>query len=658
MKIDQTLHGYYKGHGLLASSISSLTSDDLSKMSVLSDWTGYHVKDGGEDAYITTYPLSDKQYVFAKTWYASEMNRPGCVWTHSFIINLEMLDKEFDFRQLYTYFRRPLNLNVSSYSEPLNIKFKLGFDSSRVFKTFDEVTIMFFYLYLIQKQKQLRISIENKQSDYISLILLLLQYLPIDTLYQTSVSSGANNIIMYGNNDFSLQYVDGTIGLSLKEFGLSDKLKPTDFAESIQYLKDSAKDYNDELPSLIKMFHEDILDSSVKLNALLLLMKSLDYKLHGKNTNTTFKDILELLHSYFPTETEGKDLKNSFLGKKISTLFNAEPIVLYDIAACQTLDSFSNEIHQFENRLDELEKRSQNDFQVLFERVCGLSSYNRYAQLIIREGINALPITIVNKIIQRCWNTLSSILLSNSGFLVSGKWVLLNSAIFQSFINSFNSAFEFRNLRYWNELIDKILGESIQINTLISKIIVLNAPNAISKIFDALNNPELEVSETFLNYCFIDQEQVFAWIMEQQKLSQNVVDAIVNNIDPNAEIVKSHSSSIWIPLVNADNGKMELEYYVFLYLLNFNGTSALTQILIEHSYQHIYKALEQNNMPCHLWKKIEKFTKKLSKSNEWDKCKKLRKGLAIYLKSNGYSKETIEKFDITKNYKESLLKSL
>lgn len=41
MIIEQALHGYNKGHGLLASSFHFKPNDDSSLMSVLSDWTGY-----------------------------------------------------------------------------------------------------------------------------------------------------------------------------------------------------------------------------------------------------------------------------------------------------------------------------------------------------------------------------------------------------------------------------------------------------------------------------------------------------------------------------------------------------------------------------------------------------------------------------------------
>lgn len=98
MKIEQVLHGYSNGHTLLRSSVKSLTVNDAAKMDVLSDWSGYQ-DDREDSSYITTYSLVDSPYyVVAKSWYAYEMGRPGCVWTHSLLISFDDIDKKFDFR--------------------------------------------------------------------------------------------------------------------------------------------------------------------------------------------------------------------------------------------------------------------------------------------------------------------------------------------------------------------------------------------------------------------------------------------------------------------------------------------------------------------------------------------------------------------------------
>jgi len=83
--IHQAIHGYRDGHRLLSSS-TSLSADATRAMLVLSDMSGPAMQPGF-DEYLTGYPLpSSEFFVLAKTWYAPEMQRPGCVWTHSLLI--------------------------------------------------------------------------------------------------------------------------------------------------------------------------------------------------------------------------------------------------------------------------------------------------------------------------------------------------------------------------------------------------------------------------------------------------------------------------------------------------------------------------------------------------------------------------------------------
>ncbi len=83
--IHQAIHGYRDGHRLLSSS-SPLSADATRAMLVLSDMSGPSMQPGF-DEYLTGYPLPGSEFfVLAKTWYAPEMQRPGCVWTHSLFI--------------------------------------------------------------------------------------------------------------------------------------------------------------------------------------------------------------------------------------------------------------------------------------------------------------------------------------------------------------------------------------------------------------------------------------------------------------------------------------------------------------------------------------------------------------------------------------------
>lgn len=103
--IHQAIHGYRDGHRLLSSS-TSLSADATRAMLVLSDMSGPSML-SGFDEYLTGYPLPGSEFfVLAKTWYAPEMQRPGCVWTHSLLIPRARVS-QVTTTDLLEKFRRP-----------------------------------------------------------------------------------------------------------------------------------------------------------------------------------------------------------------------------------------------------------------------------------------------------------------------------------------------------------------------------------------------------------------------------------------------------------------------------------------------------------------------------------------------------------------------
>ncbi|MEQ1871228.1 MAG: hypothetical protein ABL961_14530 [Vicinamibacterales bacterium] len=106
IRLHQALHGYRDGHQLLASSFE-IAREQQWQMLVMSDLSGPSFRDGF-DGYITGYPLEQSGlYCVAKTWFAPELRRPGCVWTHTLVLAGADIARIGDLRSLDGYFRRP-----------------------------------------------------------------------------------------------------------------------------------------------------------------------------------------------------------------------------------------------------------------------------------------------------------------------------------------------------------------------------------------------------------------------------------------------------------------------------------------------------------------------------------------------------------------------
>ena len=208
IELHQMLHGYKLGHNYVQGSIFLPSSHDMDKIATLSDWSEF-VDIGGERDYITAYPLLESPYyVIAKSWYADEMRRPGCVWTHSLLIQRNDLGKIADYSQLLGLFKRPVvdGEDLSSYSKPLVLNETSIYYDSKGFPSLTEAKVSELYAAMLLQQP-VSILKEIDNSELQKLLLKLYNYLPSGLLWQKSFCSGTSLPRSYEGQLLSLQFV-------------------------------------------------------------------------------------------------------------------------------------------------------------------------------------------------------------------------------------------------------------------------------------------------------------------------------------------------------------------------------------------------------------------------------------------------------------------
>ena len=121
VNIHQFLHGYDDGHRLLAGS-RELARQAAKTLLVMSDLAGQG-EGPSEDGYLTGYPLSgDGTYALTRTWLAPEMSRPGCVWSHTLLIDFSDLANICDPLFLNLFKHPSLHADTHIYSTPIQLK--------------------------------------------------------------------------------------------------------------------------------------------------------------------------------------------------------------------------------------------------------------------------------------------------------------------------------------------------------------------------------------------------------------------------------------------------------------------------------------------------------------------------------------------------------
>lgn len=650
MIIEQTLYGYNKGHGLLASSFPVRPNNDSSLMSVLSDWTGFR-NELGEDSYMTFYPLSNgEKYAFAKTWYAEEMERPGCVWTHTLIVDLKEMDRNFDFRVLDDYFRRPQKDDYEFYQHKIEIDNFETRNSNVVFNMFDDTSLLVLYLLLLGNNKNLY----KAQRAYQALCFYLLQYLPVDMLKWISLSTGSASRRKFGSEDFSIQFTDNITNISLSNAPWKGKIAKENFTIGLLYIFEQSKRENDTFPSLIRLFREDIKDEKEKLFAFAMLMKELDTALNEKVGGKEYANVLSLLEEYFPKQNEGIRLKSNFLSEKISSLYGTEEDYLFQIASLKN-DSFLHPLlTHFTQRLMALDKNSHNAYVDLIDKIVKIEHPNETARNALLFAVDHMEEEELLRMVNNNWEHILPLLNNNERFFDAGMWLRLSAKQFNDIFLMYDSH-NFESFKHWDELLKKVLVSETLTGENISSQLVINANDAVKMIFDSANDSHLSVVSPFLLLSCMQKKQDFlGWLGRQKNINERVEKFIIHQIDPTSIYVKESQSCSWKALLEADNGGKSIDFYLYLYILAHNWKDRLSVEMLKHGFYPIYKELSKSKLSSKDWDRISSVTPNRYFIANWDKCKILSRGLVDYLKDCDVDIDEVRVFSPNKKVNERL----
>lgn len=638
MIIHQALHGYKQGHNKLAcSTYLSLNDDD--SMKVLSDWSEY--TDDFDNSYITTYPLKDsKYYVVAKSWYADDMERPGCVWTHSLLINIDDIDEHFDFRDLFDYFRRPIVNNYEQYSLPIEYV-KNAHENVNIIENKEELLLM--YMLLLKKANNTIFVKEKDSSYYQHLILLILQYVPLGFFPNIYTCSGS----AYGrrgyNNHFSLQFSTST-GSQINTVIKDNNAFIDNICPGIKYICDSICKNDLDTASTLRIFSGDIHDNFDSLCTVGLLLKYLDEGLVFGQSSVTFNEVLSLISSTFPKLEDGEIVKKIFCNKNVSNLFDKEITILIYLAVNDYSSMLDYDVIDYDNRVVAL--KTDGDILLygkFLEAILEKDDITTIAKRQLERSNLVLSENDYLFMAQNMWRTYMSLVSIMPSILKYSFWIDFTEekffVIYQEFANS-----QVPSFTAWEKLWHVILYRGYSVDKRIMNELVKNISRFIYDVMDYLEkSSSYKLDNSICYYCRSNPKDIVNWLSTKDVVSEYVVQFVVNNIDPESSLVKNSSSNDFRSIIYQSKYNKE-NYYVFIYLLGLNWDDRIALDCLRKGFIAINNQLANSQMSDDLWKKIEPYTDKLVFYKEWDKCKKLKKGLIRVLKEKGFSKSVLTNF--------------
>ena len=659
IQIHQMLHGYNQGHNLIQSSIILSSSEDMDCIATLSDWSEYtNPKD--EADYVTIYPLQNSEYyIISKTWYAGEMKRPGCVWTHSFLIPFSQLSQITDFRIFTDLFVRPQDDNIDFYAKPLLLDSNLEYNNTLFDNKLVLPSLSLIYNRLINQHPQV-FSIENKSLFYQHLCFILMNYFPYQILCQLSFCSGSARIRTLFGKPFFLQFINAQYDV-VKSVFTFDKSELNTIPSYIDFAAQDIVSEKLQLSRLIHTFAEDIGSNYQRLNALLILIELINkiYKTADEKENA-IQEIITNLATFFPNREDGKLVKERFLQKRITEIFVPEYEFLYYMCISQYIGSFSVHSINFWERFQNIaHNEDRHLYYKLLQNLCKEPNLNDLGESVLIRSNDYLTISDLDYIANKDWPLFQSLISACPDILNRESWITYSYNQIEDILRIILTPHASSVFKKWKELLVTLLKMRINVCSDLGTLIFQKDPDAVYYVLDYLNSSvEYVVPTSIEKLCKVDGLKILNWMDGKEKLSPNVGILIMRSILPTSAVVKSKDSKRWISFSKLSIYKMPIKYYAYLYVLSFNWL--YDQYAIEFmriSFYPLHKAASEGKLEYDIWKDILPFTEDLPLWLDWDRCKKMRKAVVRRIFKSGNSIDIIKDFTPDKDLNKELIKT-
>ena len=654
MIVHQFLHGYSQGHTLLVSSKKLSSSKDANLIMTLSDWSEYKDPLGDDSSYITAYPLLDSDYyAIAKTWYADEMERPGCVWTHTLLFNIHDLSYNVDIRLLLGHFKRPQKDKFETYSKDIIIEdnnvLATPYWTEQTKPILDSISTIY---ERIIKHQTICLDVNRSSLFYQQLLMSLIRHIPPLMLKNISLCSGTAQLRRINGNPMSLQFSQSS------KDDINKVAKNNLNNNWVREIAKSIVDEKQEIPTLFSIYAEEILTID-NLCAIIDIFKIVERLPLNCDDINIFREFLKTTNDGFPKPTDGMKLKATLMGKSISPAFCDESVFLYEMGITKYFSAFDYNVFNFSERISTLHKDDSSKFIDLLTKLINNSSLlNPFGELVITNSVKSITQNEITYIIKNNWTLFMCLASIDNNIFNNDSWISSsNDNDFKAALRLFDKCNPI-SFDYWEQLINRTLSS----NSCLSKNTIHNLKKAMNNIglvvldYIALNSNS-DICESLVVET-INDDVILSWLPTKNDINAKVVSLIMKVIPPLSSKVKNGGSQIWKAFYGINDVKLPLEYYVYLFILSYNWKN--DRIAFKYHLKAFYilhSAIADNRLSDYLLTNVEKFTKPLIFWNEWDKFKKLRNGLVDRMIECGYSEEILYKLTPDKELNEKLIKA-
>jgi len=625
--LHQALHGYSEGHRLIESSIP--IPDDLKRlMQRMSDLSGTSVVSGFQD-YLTGYPLQSlAAYALAKTWYAAEMSRPGCVWTHTLIIPETVMTQIDSLSVLKALFRRPNGQSSEVYSMPVVLEHKSASSHDESF-TDQHMKLQAFMAAHYEKESRPLIISAADSHEYLGLVFAAWSQkwpaLRMSFTFCTGSLSGRT----FEKRPLDVQCVPIAAtrqvsreigGAGFGEVTLLDSI-PADFP---RWTVLATEDALQKAGGPLRRFLWSVADknsSRGEFESFVSIYDSLEQQL-------PFSTTIELVTSHFPRPTDGRQLKIAVIGDRKEFLPHAAPKqILFALATTEHHESFNASELALKDQACRLVNDHPTDGVLLVGELLR-ASLNPIGEEILKSLILAMSSEDALAFAPGQQQFLPTLVRGNPKLATSAQlWRLAGDhrrELFESIAAQPDVTPE-----DLCRIIDAMLDSDS--DGLIRRAFTQWGRIAIFEALDWSEAHGGSFTENLRAALSFHVSDVTNWIGTKREKSTNILAALAYVVAPYASRVAEDDAKVWLNTLHAlcENHRKDDADYVaaFLFALALCNAPPAPLDLVSESFERVHWLAEKQQLRDATWSVLEPFVPELSWGKNWDRCERMRRAL-------------------------------
>jgi hypothetical protein len=631
-EVHQFLHGYSDGHRLIEGSVQ-LPPELARLMLKMSDLSGSSVVSGFE-RYVTGYPLEPiNAYALAMTWYAPEMPRPGCVWTHTIALRAETLASISSLLSLTKLFKRPKRgFLKSDYAETISFERSPvqvnAFEIDAAVVT-DQLRWIFPAYYCSPNLKPVVLVAGDSEVFSDAIFALWSQQWP-RLRKEFSFCTGSLSPRSLNGRTFDIQCSPPISARDVAREGESEPLlvgqKPLMSEPTPPELMCAIADAIIPNGGAFRKFLWASANNSADRRGVLQFAKIYE-------TVTTSESVESVIHSvaaFFPEPSEGIALKQTLFGSDgpdfLAHNFQDRDI-LFALATTPDVHIFDSEALSIESRITRLWANRRTEALSLLKQLFG-GRVNDLGERILSALIEHMDTDAALEIMGERPKFLPGLFRARPDLACSPelwklggdrKRELFEAVVAQKALSSSSI----------HGIVAALLGSDSE--NFLRRAVDLWEKDAVFSILDWVGAHGGRMSRACRDALSNQPDFVMDWVQQTPSRSSSSLLGAAYLVAPHASRIAKRNSEVWLRTfhdVQETGTDAEKDYLAsFLLALAFCNAPPAPLDLIAESYQRVHKAAWEERLSDEAWSIVESFVPELAWWKNWDWCERLNRGL-------------------------------